>query len=480
MTLAALTGSPSALPPVERALRRAHALERSVLVCMARTIPAPEDLLPLVARAHASGCDAALWERPADGLAIAAVGTTWRATARGADRFRTLAAAGTAVGAGALIEGDASCADASPLFLCAAAFAADADPAGPWSGFPAAQISLPQLAVVRRGGTATVLSSALIEPHADARAIAERLARGAAWERALTLAGSDGTPMPDAATRYEATPTPSPSLWKRAVAAAVADIAAGRFDKLVLARACQLTASRDVDCGRAIARLRQAYPTCTTFWIATPAGSFIGATPERLVQVEGRRVRTAAVAGSAARGTTPARDRALAQALLASAKDRREHAIVVDALVAALRPLCERLEVGAAPQVLPLLNVQHLMTPIEGALAADWGAPGLHRLLDLVERLHPTPAVAGHPRAAALAEIAAREAIESGGYAGPVGWLNAHGDGELAVAIRSALVRGRHAWLYAGAGIVAGSDADAELAETRLKLQPLLAALMEL
>jgi isochorismate synthase len=477
MTFAHVDDAPAALAPIDRALRRARQLDAPVAVCLIRPIAPPDDLLPLVARAHAAGRDAALWERPGDGVAIAALGAAWRATAQGADRFRALAAASTAVSASALIT--TAGAETTPLFFCSAAFAGDAAPAGPWSGFPAAQVVLPELAIVRRGAVATLIASAVVAPRADARAVARRLAGAAAWLDEPAVERRDGIGTGDVATRYQATATPAPARWKRSVAAAVADIGAGRFAKLVLARACRLTATRDFDCARAAARLRQAYPTCTTFWIATAAGSFVGATPERLVRVEGRRVRTGAIAGSAPRGTTPAADRALAQALLDSAKDRHEHAIVVDAITAALRPLCERLGVGAVPQVLPLLNVQHLMTPIEGTLAAGRDtSPGA--LLDLVERLHPTPAVAGHPRATALAEIAARESFDRGWYAGPIGWLNGHGDGELVVAIRSALVRGRQAWLYAGAGIVAGSDPDAELAETRLKLQPLLAALMEL
>ncbi len=192
------------------------------------------------------------------------------------------------------------------------------------------------------------------------------------------------------------------------------------------------------------------------------------------MRLEGRVAYLAAIAGSIARGTTPGADGALARALLASAKDRHEHELVVRAIRDSIAPLCDRLDVPEAPQVLALANVQHLLTPITAHLAARC------RLLDLVDRLHPTPAVAGHPRAAALHELRERERIERGWYAGPVGWMNLDGDGELAVAIRSALLSGNQATLYAGAGIVAGSDPEAELAETRLKLQPLLSALMEI
>ncbi|MDX2166285.1 MAG: isochorismate synthase, partial [Deltaproteobacteria bacterium] len=276
------------------------------------------------------------------------------------------------------------------------------------------------------------------------------------------------------APRYTTASRPSPARYARAVAAATADIAAGRFDKLVLARTCALRATRRFDCARAAARLRQAYPGCTTFWLGERGGDFLGATPEVLARVRDGALETAALAGTTGRGTTTASDAALADGLLGSDKNRREHAHVVVALTDALRPLSSALQVEATPRILRLPSLQHLLTPIRGRLA-----PGAH-LLDLVAALHPTPAVGGTPRAAALAALPRHEGWARGWYASPLGWFDARGDGDMVVAIRSALVRGRRAVLFAGAGIVAGSDPDAELAETRLKLQPLLSALLEL
>jgi isochorismate synthase len=266
----------------------------------------------------------------------------------------------------------------------------------------------------------------------------------------------------------------APELWERAVAHSVADIRDGRLDKLVLARACTIKASSAFDCGRIMRRLRHAYPSCVLFWVGGPGGNFLGATPEPLVRLSGNTVSTAAIAGSTAPGGSAAANRSLGHALLHSKKNRCEHAIVVQAIAAALAPLCEPLDVPVEPRLLRLGNVQHLITPISGQLKHS------HHVLELVDRLHPSPAVAGHPREAALQLLQQREALNRGWYAGPIGWMDARHQGEFAVAIRSALVRGSEATVYAGAGIVAGSDPEAELIETRLKMQPLLSALLEL
>jgi isochorismate synthase len=221
------------------------------------------------------------------------------------------------------------------------------------------------------------------------------------------------------------------------------------------------------------ARLRGAYPGCTLFAVGRGAATFVGATPERLARVQGDRLDAAAVAGTAPRGATTRADRDVARALLESPKERAEHAHVVDDLHARLQPLCASVTLPPGPRVLVTETLQHLHTPVRARLRAGYG------LLDAVAALHPTAAVCGVPRAAALAALRSHEHLDRGWYAGGVGWLDSTG-GEVAVALRCALLRGPDALLYAGAGIVAGSTWHAELDETRLKLRPLLGALLEL
>ncbi len=181
---------------------------------------------------------------------------------------------------------------------------------------------------------------------------------------------------------------------------------------------------------------------------------------------EAERFQLRPLAGSAPRGATADEDRRLGDGLLASEKDRLEHAIVVDDAVARLEPLSTGISRPAHPIVDRLPTVQHLATPITGTTSA--------RILELVGAVHPTAAVGGSPRAEALGFIDKQEGIDRGWYAGGIGWIDPDGDGDLAVALRCALVRGGHATVYAGNGIVAGSDPDRELAETRLKLRPML------
>jgi isochorismate synthase len=249
------------------------------------------------------------------------------------------------------------------------------------------------------------------------------------------------------------------------------EIRGSAVEKVVLARQVTARAERSIDAAAVLRRLREGYPQCTVFAFARGDACFLGATPERLVRLEGRAVRADPLAGSAARGATEDEDRRLGDALLADEKERREHGLVVGAVRDALEPVCSHLDVPETPELLRMPNVQHLHTPIRGVLAGEAS------ILELVERLHPTPAAGGLPRDAALSLIRRYEPFDRGWYAGPVGWVDGGGNGEFAVAIRSALLRGHEALLYAGCGIVAGSDPEREYAESCLKLRPMLWAL---
>jgi len=256
-----------------------------------------------------------------------------------------------------------------------------------------------------------------------------------------------------------------------AVSEAAAAVRRGELEKVVLAREVRVEAEEPFDVEAALRRLRDAYPSCYVFAVARGEQVFLGATPERLVRLEGRTVRVASLAGSIRRGTTPEEDRELAAALLASTKDRAEHAVVARAIRAALDGPCVEVEAPDAPVILSVRNVHHLYTPVNARLSD--GAT----LLDLVARLHPTPAVGGMPRAAALRYIREHEGLDRGWYAAPVGWMDASGQGEFAVALRSALVEGAEATLFAGCGIMGDSDPEREYAESAVKLRPMLAAL---
>jgi menaquinone-specific isochorismate synthase len=256
------------------------------------------------------------------------------------------------------------------------------------------------------------------------------------------------------------------------VTRALQSIAAGQFDKIVLAKALDVTASQPFNLIGSLQNLRDRYPNCYRFSASCGAGeTFIGASPERLVAVHDRQLETEALAGSAPRGATLAEDEQFAAQLLDSDKEAREHQLVIDFITQRLASLGMTAQL-AAPRLLRLPNIQHRHTPITAPM------PAQGHILDVVGGLHPTPAVAGWPSAIACQHIPQYEDFDRGWYAAPIGWVDTEGNGEFAVGIRSAVLKGNQARLFAGAGIVAGSDPERELNEVGMKLQALLQALV--
>ncbi|MFG1943354.1 isochorismate synthase MenF [Nonomuraea sp. NPDC048826] len=265
---------------------------------------------------------------------------------------------------------------------------------------------------------------------------------------------------------------PGPAAYLAAVEQARTMIATGPLEKVVLARSLLLEADQPLVVQELLAHL----PGPNARYVyAAPAGedaTLIGASPELLVSRHGRMVATTPMAGSARRSFDPAVDQARALALQSSGKDLHEHRLVVDAVARALAPFCEHLYVPARPQVTATATMWHLSTPVTGRLR-DPGACSL----TLAAALHPTPAVCGSPESVARQVIEELEPVDRGFYSGLVGWQDAAGDGEWALALRCGVVSGTTLRLFAGAGIVAGSEPEAELAETGAKFSTLLRAL---
>lgn len=273
-------------------------------------------------------------------------------------------------------------------------------------------------------------------------------------------------------TRMQLEEVPAAGAYEAAVREAVDRIHRGQLRKVVLARTIEVTADRELDPRLLAHRLRAVDPDAYTFAVPTDEGVLVGASPELLVSRRGLGVRSNPLAGSAPRSGDPDEDRANAEGLVRSAKDREEHAIVVDVVADTLRSFCAELTWDPEPVLRETPNVWHLSTRFRGVLRES--AP---TALDLVAGLHPTPAVAGDPRDAALDTIAELEPFTRGHYAGAVGWVDAEGDGEWAIALRCAELRDDRAILYAGAGIVADSDPARELDETERKFRAFLDAL---
>ena len=431
----------------------------------AATVPVEAtDPIGLFAAAQEAGVEAALWLRPTEGFALVGVGRAWAAEGEGPGRFHDAEAAWRALVRDARLDGDA------PALLGGLGFSGRRPAADdPWGPFGPSSLVLPELLLTIRDGVATVTGAAL--GPVDPRALERRWDVLVARARELTPPAAGMVARPVFAPLRTDREQPSRPAWHRLVGTMAGAVGRGRLDKVVLARRVDLRSPVELDVPNALRRLAASAPESTIYAFRRDGRTFLGATPERLVRVEGRKFRTAAVAGTIRRGADPAEDEALGRELLASEKDREEHAIVVAAIREGLAPIAETLVIAPAPVVMTLRHVQHLATEIAGTL------PDAAGLLVLGERLHPTPAVGGAPREAALAMIDEHEGFDRGWYAGPIGWLGADGDGELCVALRCGIVDRTRATLFAGCGIVADSDPAKEWEESRIKLRAVVAAL---
>lgn len=412
------------------------------------------------------------WE---DGAFLVAFGTAHDLTAHGRGRMAEVRRAWERLAADAVTGaalGDGLPAGWGPVLVGGFSFATARQPQRP--SWPDALMWVPALQIRGTDGTARgaeLRLNAVIRPGDDPDLTAQSLIRLAG--RCLVGADGSGSAAPPAAGGPPALQeVPSAQEWKELVARAVGRIGAGAFEKVVLARELRVTTGSPIDVPAALGRLGRTYPGATVFAVGNGTQTFMGATPEYLVRLRDRTVQALGLAGTAPRGATAQEDAALARGLAGSAKVRHEHDVVVRSLRGTLRAACTGLNQASAPRVVKLPNVQHLSTVVEGQLADT--STGI---LELVERLHPTPALGGHPTVPSQAWLAGNEGIERGWYAAPVGWTDAAGQGEFAVAIRSGLVDANTATLYAGCGIVAGSDPQDEYAETCAKLRPMLHAL---
>ncbi|MCC5580065.1 isochorismate synthase [Microtetraspora sp. AC03309] len=374
------------------------------------------------------------WIRHGEGLV--GWGEAARATIPpGPDRFRRARDWVSSLFRDARIDDDVETPGSGPVAFGSFTFEADA---------PGSTLVVPRVVLARRGGRA--------------------------W---LTTIGADDhspelrtPPTPPGRIRYDDGSLTAPE-WQHAVARAVQQINDGRLDKVVLARDLTAVAENDIDVRVLLSRLSARYPECYTFSV----DGLTGATPELLVRHRGNAIESLVLAGTTPRADEPAEDLARGAALYASPKDRYEHVCAVSSVREALAPLCSTLDVPDEPELLVLPNVQHLASRVSGRLSD--GAS----VLDVVAAMHPTAAVGGTPTGTALDVIRELEGMDRGGYAGPVGWIDARGDGEWGIALRCAQISGNRARLFAGCGIMGDSDPVAELAEAHAKFRVMRSAL---
>ena len=405
------------------------------------------------------------WEQPARGLAIATLGAALEIISRGEERFADLGRECAAAVRGALLGGPEDLpAGAGAVWVGGFAFDPNGASAPHWSSLPPALMVMPEVSIVSSDDRAFLTATLFAGGGADTAGSLRRLRGRLAGLRDEPLPLSD----PDPTRESRIVSSREPSSFESAVSSATQRIESGALEKVVLAREVTVQAGAAHDPAATFGAIRDKFPSCFCFCVGTGEAAFLGASPELLVRRAGPIAATVALAGSVRRSADPAIDAHLGQQLRLSDKDRREHEIVARRIERALAPHSVWVERAAEPELAEVANVTHLATPIHAHLAEARSA------IELAGLLHPTPAVGGEPMDAAGAAIAELEEMDRGWYAGPVGWMDVTEDGEFCVALRSALLRDRHAHAFAGAGIVAGSDPAAELAETELKLEAIL------
>ena len=408
-------------------------------------------------------------ERPSEGWAIAGAESVLGFSTSGPGRFAACQRFIDEALGSAIAVGDQDIPFGGPHFFAAFSFL---DAVGPGEPFEAACVFVPRWQVARRDGRTAAVANLLVEGDSQTDSLAAKVWRAHSKFRSFDFPSPE---LPDGRTGVASSvdEVGGRRSYESAVSRAVGRISRGEFEKIVLARAKDVRAADPLHPLRMLNGLRQRFPDCNSFSVANGRGqSFIGASPELLLRVEGSTAFTEALAGSAGRGSTASEDAALGKRLLHSEKDLREQRIVLDSILRGLAPLDLDLKYSARPLLRRLSNVQHLHTPIEAKL------PRGVRLLDMLGRLHPTPAVGGNPRELAVPAIAELEAFPRGLYGGALGWIDSRGSGEFIVGLRSALIDGSRARMYSGAGIVAGSSPETEFAETELKFRAMQDALL--
>lgn len=458
---------------LRQGIQRARRQGKPVLVSHIEPVA---DFDPIALFERGQAYERHLWSQPGDDFALVGLGTAHAIEVLNTARFRQASEAWRHLLHGALVDGPPEWPAVGPLLLGGFAFDARRPTTPLWQAYAHGRMVLPRMLFTRLNGEAWLTINTLVIPQTDPEF--ESSVLDALIQPLLAPVHGEGGGNGYRSHRanghiqhiasHELRPA---SEWQAEVTNATQAIGRGEMEKVVLARAVQLHAPKPFDAARALRHLSTHYLGCFVFAVARGERCFLGATPERLARLQAGEVQTVSLAGSIRRGKTPAEDEQLGRALLHSDKDRREQVVVTQALVEALSDLCSHIHVPESPTLLKLGNIQHLSTPITAQLVNG------HTLFELAERLHPTPAVGGRPLKASLRWIREHEGLDRGWYAGPVGWINAQGEGEFAVALRSALLHRDTATLFAGCGIVADSDPEREYAESILKLKPMLAAL---
>ncbi len=405
-------------------------------------------------------------ERPLEGVALAGAEVAIQSVCRSGDRFETAKSFIADTLDNAVAVGDAGLPFFGPHFFCGFTFF---DEVGEGEPFPPATLFVPSWQVSVKRGICVATANALLDEGSDIESISKRIWNANTKFKSFDYRSVDVSTGESRRPEWQMEEASEEGDFSDSVGRAIKEVDSEVFEKIVLARVRDLRANQVFHPLEILNAMRDRYPDCYSFSFANGRGqSFIGASPERLVKVEEQEFAADALAGSAPRGLSAREDARLGSELLNSEKDRYEQKVVLDSICRRLESLGTEVQVDEEPTLKRLSNVQHLYNEVHGKLREGMN------LLDLVEQLHPSPAVGGSPRESACERISHYEAFARGLYAGPIGWVDSNLEGEFLVAIRSALIDGDAARLYAGVGIDKGTVPEKELQETNLKFKALL------
>ncbi|WP_071460476.1 isochorismate synthase [Bacillus massilinigeriensis] len=406
------------------------------------------------------------WKDPESRNIFAGVGTTAVLQHFGnEDRFTSIEEAWKSLRERAIILSDEEVAGTGPVLFGGFSFDPLKDKTGLWARFADSQFQVPKYLLTVSEGQAYLTSNILCSWQDEA----EKLYQQFLLEKAALTLETTGT-FPTVPSLEEIEEV-RPEEWKNSILELVQELRGNDLQKVVLARELRLRYHEPIMADSVLHNLLEEQEGSFIFALEAGDDCFIGATPERLIKKEGNSLFSACLAGSIGRSDDPGEDERLGKSLLEDQKNLIEHQYVVDMIRAAMEATCEKVDIPESPQLMKMKYIQHLYTPVIGTNKEGTS------IFQIIDRLHPTPALGGMPQRQAVEKIREVEILDRGYYAAPMGWLDHRGNGEFAVAIRSGLLRGKEASLFAGCGIVSDSDADSEYRETNIKFRPMLHAL---
>ncbi|MGP4061445.1 isochorismate synthase [Halobacillus sp. H74] len=448
---------------IGEALQKAHHIGEPLFISIVERIDT-QDPFQFFEAGSAVDTHRSFWQSADNDFTMVGVGKGSQLYAKSEQRFQEVQSLWNELQENAIIHDDYNKKGTGMVALGGFSFDPFEAETTPWESFPDSQLTIPAYLLTNVDEESYLTINAVIFPEDHPQQIANQIL---SQRELLFEAEMKAVQLPEIKKTVEI----SPEDWKVSVRKATEDIKAGMIEKVVLARELRLSFHEDTHITSILRTLAETQSNSYVFAFESNGDHFIGATPERLAKVDERKLVSTCLAGTTPRGRSEEEDMLLGQELLADPKNRQEHQFVVEMIREAVEACGSQIEIPEAPILYPLKNLQHLYTPVKAIL--DQG----YTLLDVIEKLHPTPALGGMPQKKSVSYIREHETLNRGWYAGPVGWFDTRNNGEFAVAIRSALIQQDEASLFAGCGVVEDSDPEAEYEETAVKLQPMRSVL---